>query len=108
MEGLMRSLNGHKKIWSSTKRRPVRVNVTLHEVIVGGREIAGLARGPAYQGVRVGRIIQIYPGCFKPDFRETKFVIVDLGGSKDVVVSGERSREHRKSRHISFLMGMET
>lgn len=38
------------------------------EVIVGGREIAGLARGPAYQGVRVGRIIQIYPGCFKPGF----------------------------------------
>jgi hypothetical protein len=71
MEGLMRSLNGHKghkKIWSSTKRRPVRVNVTLHKVIVGGREIAGLARGPAYQGVRVGRIIQIYPVCFKPGF----------------------------------------
>ena len=43
-----------------------------------------------------------------PDFRETKFVIVDVGGSKDVVVSGERSQEHRKSRRISFLMGMET
>ena len=49
MEGLMRSLIDQRKFWSSAKRRPVGVNMTPHEVIVGGREVAGLARGPAYQ-----------------------------------------------------------
>jgi len=42
IEGLMRSLNGHEKILEFDETAPVRVNVTLHGVIVGGREIAGL------------------------------------------------------------------
>ena len=67
MEGLMRSLNGHKKIWSSTKRRPVRVNVTLHEVIVGGREIAGLARDRRIKVFGSDGSFR-FTGLFKPGF----------------------------------------
>ena len=66
---------------------------------LGDRRIKVFWAGGSFRFTRV---------VLNPDFRETKFVIVDVGGSKDVVVSGERPREHRKSRHISFLMGMET
>jgi hypothetical protein len=43
-----------------------------------------------------------------PDFRETKFVIMDVGGSKDVVVSSRDILGAQKEPEFGFSMGMET
>jgi hypothetical protein len=62
------------------------------EVIAGGREVAGLARGPAYQVFWSDGSFRFTSFVLNPDFRETKFVIVDLGESKapDDIWSGAR------------------
>ena len=33
----------------------------------------------------------IYSLVLNPDFRETKFAVLDVGGSKDIVVSGQET-----------------
>jgi hypothetical protein len=65
------------------------------EVIVAGREITGLARGPAIQGFGSDGSLRFTRFVLNPDFRETKFAVTDGGGSKLIVVSG---------REISGLM----
>jgi hypothetical protein len=82
IEGLMRSLNGHEKILELDETAPVRVNVRPHEVIAGGREVAGLARGPAYQVFWSDGSFRFTSFVLNPDFRETKFVIVDVVRAK--------------------------
>jgi hypothetical protein len=61
------------------------------EVIVGGREVSGLARGPAMQGFGSMGSLIFTRFVLNPDFRETKFTVLDVGGSKDVVVYGRET-----------------
>jgi hypothetical protein len=82
--------------------------VTPHEVIVGGREVAGLARGPAYQMFGSDGSFRFTRFVLNPDFRETKFVIVGVGGSKDFVVSGRETSGAQKEPAYKLFMGMET
>jgi hypothetical protein len=58
------------------------------EVIVGGREVTGLGRGPAIQGFGSTGSLLFTRFVLNPDFRETKVAVLDVGGSKDIVVSG--------------------
>jgi hypothetical protein len=61
------------------------------EVITGGREVTGLARGPAYQLFGSDGSFRLTRFVLNPDFSETKFTVLDVGGSKDVVVSGRET-----------------
>ena len=61
------------------------------EVIVGGREVSGLARGPAFQGFGSTGSLLFTRFVLNPDFTETKFAVLDVGGSKDLVVSGRET-----------------
>ena len=61
------------------------------EVIVGGREVSGLGRGPAFQGFGSTGSLLFTRFVLNPDFRETKFAVLDVGGSKDIVVSGRET-----------------
>ena len=77
------------------------VVVTFMEVL---GEIKDQDPGPAYQvlgsdGFRFTRFV------LNPDFRETKFVIVDVGGSKDVVVSGRDTSGAQKEPAYRLFNG---
>jgi len=61
------------------------------EVIVGGLEITGLGRGPAFQGFGSTGSLLFTRFVLNPDFSETKFTVVDVGGSKNIVVSGRET-----------------
>ena len=61
------------------------------EVIVAGREITGLARGPAIQGFGSTGSLLFTRFVLNPNFSETKFTVLDVGGSKDVVVYGRET-----------------
>jgi len=61
------------------------------EVIVGGLEITGLGRGPGFQVFGSDGSLRLTRFVLNPDFRETKFVVLDVGGSKDIVVSGRET-----------------
>ena len=61
------------------------------EVIVGGREVTGLARGPAFQGFGSTGSLLFTRFVLNPDFRKTKFTVLDVGGSKEIVVSGRET-----------------
>jgi glucose/arabinose dehydrogenase len=61
------------------------------EVVVGGREVTGLARGPAIQGFNFNGSLRFTQFVLNANFRETKFTMVDVGGSKDIVVSGRET-----------------
>src|SRR5262245_26183986 len=61
------------------------------EVIVGGREVSGLARGPAFQGFGSMGSLIFTRFVLNPDFRETKFTVLDVGGNKDIVVYGRET-----------------
>ena len=61
------------------------------EVIVGGREVTGLARGPAIQGFNFNGSLRFTQFVLNGDFRETKFTVLDVGGSKEIVVSGRET-----------------
>jgi hypothetical protein len=61
------------------------------EVIVVGREVTGLARGPAIQGFGLTGSVLFTRFVLNPNFRETKFTVLDVGGSKDVVVYGRET-----------------
>jgi hypothetical protein len=61
------------------------------EVITGGREVTGLVRGPAYQLFGSDGSFRLTRFVLNADFRETKFTVLDVGGSKDIVVSGRET-----------------
>jgi hypothetical protein len=61
------------------------------EVIVGGREVTGLARGPAFQLFGSDGSFRLSRFVLNLDFRETKVTVLDVGGSKDVVVYGRET-----------------
>jgi len=61
------------------------------EVIVGGREVTGLARGLAIQGFGSTGSLLFTRFVLNLDFSETKFTVVDVGGSKNIVVSGRET-----------------
>ena len=61
------------------------------EVIVAGREITGLGRGPAIQGFGSSGSLTFTRFVLNPDFTETKFTVVDVGGSKNIVVYGRET-----------------
>jgi hypothetical protein len=61
------------------------------EVIVGGRETTGLARGPAFQLFGSDGTFKLTQFALNANFRETKFAVVDVGGIKDLVVSGRET-----------------
>jgi hypothetical protein len=73
------------------------------ELIVAGREVAGLARGPAIQGFGSGGSLTFTRFVLNPDFTETKFTVVDVGGSKNIVVYGrETTRALRGPTYQAF------
>jgi hypothetical protein len=61
------------------------------EVIVGGREVRGLARGPALQlfGANGGLLFTRF--VLNANFTENKFAVIDSGGNKVIVVSGRET-----------------
>jgi Protein of unknown function (DUF4038)/Putative collagen-binding domain of a collagenase len=61
------------------------------EVIVGGRETTGLARGPAFQLFGSDGTFKLTQFALNANFRETKSAVVDVGGIKDLVVSGRET-----------------
>jgi subtilisin family serine protease len=61
------------------------------EVIVGGREVTGLARGPAFQVFGSDGSFKLTRFVLNPDFSETKFTVMDVGGSKDEVMYGRET-----------------
>jgi hypothetical protein len=61
------------------------------EVITGGREVTGLARGPAFQVFGSDGSFRLTRFVLNPDFSETKFSILDVGGSKNIAVSGRET-----------------
>jgi hypothetical protein len=61
------------------------------EVIVGGREVTGSARGPAFQLFGSDGTFKLTQFALNANFRETKFAVVDGGGIKDLVVSGRET-----------------
>ena len=61
------------------------------EVMVGGRETTGLTRGPAFQLFGFDGTFKLTQFALNANFRETKFAVVDVGGSKDLVVSGRET-----------------
>jgi Divergent InlB B-repeat domain len=58
------------------------------EVIVGGREVTGLARGPVIQGFGSTGSLLFTRFALNPNFSETKLTVLDVGGTKEIVVSG--------------------
>jgi hypothetical protein len=61
------------------------------EVIVGGREVTGLARGPAFQILGSDGSFRLTQFVLNPNFTETKFNLVNVGGSKEIIVSGREA-----------------
>ena len=61
------------------------------EVITGGREVTGLARGPAIQGFGSTGSLLFTRFVLNSNFSETKFTVVDTGGSKNVMVYGRET-----------------
>src|SRR5262249_3576950 len=66
------------------------------EVIIGGREIAGLARGPAIQVFGSDRILRFTQFVLNPDVSEMKFTVIDGGESKIILVSGRETSGLRR------------
>ena len=64
--------------------------VTGDEVIVGGREVTGLARGPAMQGFGSNGSVLYTRFVLSPDFTETKFTVANIA-SNGIVVSGRET-----------------
>jgi hypothetical protein len=65
--------------------------VAGEEVITAGREVTGLGRGPAFQVFGSDGSFRLTRFVLNPDFTETKFTVVDVGGSKNIVVSGRET-----------------
>jgi hypothetical protein len=61
------------------------------EVITAGREVTGLGRGPAFQVFGSDGSFRLTRVVLNPDFTETKLTTVDVGGSKNIVVSGRET-----------------
>ncbi len=61
------------------------------EVIVSGREVTGLARGPAIQLFGPSGGLTFTRFVLNPNFSETKFTVVDAGGNKNIVVYGRET-----------------
>ena len=61
------------------------------EVIVGGREVTGLARGPAIQGFGSNSGLLFTRFVLGLNFVETKFTVVDAGGGKNILVYGRET-----------------
>jgi aldose sugar dehydrogenase len=61
------------------------------EVITGGREVTGLARGPALQAFNSNGTLRFTQFVLNPNFTETKFTVLDVGGSKQFVVWGRET-----------------
>jgi hypothetical protein len=61
------------------------------EVIVAGREVTGLARGPAFQIFGSDGSFRLTQFVLNPNFTETKFTVVNVGGSKEIIVSGRET-----------------
>jgi hypothetical protein len=61
------------------------------EVILGGREVAGLGRGPAFQGFGTSGSLLFTRFVLNADFRETKLTVLDVGGSKEIIASGRET-----------------
>jgi hypothetical protein len=61
------------------------------EVITAGREVTGLGRGPAFQVFGSMGSLLFTRFVLNPDFTETKFTVVDVGGNKNIVVSGRET-----------------
>ena len=61
------------------------------EVITGGREVTGVARGPAFQVFGSDGSFRLTRFVLNPDFRETKFRVLDAGASKNVLVYGRET-----------------
>jgi hypothetical protein len=60
------------------------------EVIVGGREVTGLARGPALQGLGSNGSLLYTRFVLSPDFTETKFTRANIA-SNGIVVTGRET-----------------
>ena len=76
------------------------------EVIVGGREVTGLARGPAIQGFNSNGTLRFTQFTLNPDFTETKLAVVEpSGGSKLVVASGSETGGLRRGPAFQFWDG---
>ena len=79
------------------------------EVIVGGREVTGLARGPAFQGFGSNGIIQAHPVCV-----ESGFYGDEVYGSqcrceqRALSYPAERRQDLGGGRRINCLMQLET
>jgi hypothetical protein len=61
------------------------------EVIVGGREVTGLARGPALQAFNSNGTLRFTQFALNPNFTGTKLTVLDVGGSKQIIVSGRET-----------------
>jgi hypothetical protein len=65
--------------------------VTGDEVIVGGREVTGLGRGPAIQGFGATGSLLFTRLVLNPNFTETRFTVLDAGGTKNIVAYGRET-----------------
>jgi len=61
------------------------------EVITEGREVTGLARGPALQAFNSNGTLRFTQFALNPNFTETKFTALDVSGSKQIVVWGRET-----------------
>jgi hypothetical protein len=61
------------------------------EVVTGGREVTGLARGLAIQAFGSDGSLRFTQFALNPNFTETKFTVLDVGGSKQIIVSGRET-----------------
>ena len=61
------------------------------EVIVGGREVTGLARGPAIQGFGSNGALLFTRLVLNADFTQNKFTMIDGVGTKAIVASGSET-----------------
>ena len=61
------------------------------EVITWGREVTGLARGPVLQAFNSNGTLRFTQFALNPNFTETKFTVLDVGGSKQIVVWGRET-----------------
>jgi Divergent InlB B-repeat domain len=61
------------------------------EVIAGGREVTGLARGPAIQVFGSSGSLTFTRFVLNPNFSETKFTVVEAGDNKNIVVYGRET-----------------
>jgi len=60
------------------------------EVIVGGREVTGLARGPAFQLFGSDGSLRLTQFVLNPNFTDTKLTVVNLA-SNGIIVSGQET-----------------